>query len=73
MKGEKLAGHMMEMAKKGAFKDEAPMRKKKRKKKRGLTSEKAKLMLHEGKAQGKALTKKQRGYFGAVAAGKAKK
>ena len=31
--------------------------------------DKAKKMLKEGRAQGKALTKKQKGYFGAIAGG----
>lgn len=36
----------------------------------GLTSSKAKEMLRDGTAQGKKLTKKQKGYFGWVAGGK---
>lgn len=36
----------------------------------GLSGAKAKKMLHEGKVHGKPITKKQRGYFGAVASGK---
>jgi len=42
-------------------------------KKKGLSRAKARKMLHEGKAQGHALTKRQRGYFGAVASGANKK
>lgn len=38
-----------------------------------LTKKKARKMLHDNMAQGKPLTEKQRGYFGAVAGGKAKK
>ncbi len=72
MKGKKLAAHMAEMSAKGAFKDAAPAKRRKRKHGK-LSADKAKVMLHEGKASGKALTKKQRGYFGAVAAGKARK
>lgn len=37
-----------------------------------LKKAKAKKMLREGKARGKPLTEKQRGYFGAVAGGTAK-
>ena len=37
------------------------------------TKTKAKKMLKEGTANGKALTKKQKGYFGAIAGGNAKK
>lgn len=36
-----------------------------------LTKSKAKEMLRDGKVHGKALTTKQRGYFGAVAGGNA--
>lgn len=35
-----------------------------------LTKEKAKKMLKEGTANGKRLTKKQKGYFGVIAGGK---
>ncbi len=35
-----------------------------------LSAKKAKVMLKEGKANGKSLTKKQKGYFGLVASGK---
>ena len=35
-----------------------------------LSAAKAGKMLHEGKANGRPLTKAQRGYFGAVASGK---
>lgn len=38
-----------------------------------LTMSKAKKMLKEGVVRGHKLTKKQRGYFGAVAGGKSKK
>jgi len=38
-----------------------------------LSRRKAAKMLHEGKAQGHPLTKAQRGYFGVVASGKARK
>lgn len=38
-----------------------------------LTARKAKKMLHDNSAQGHPLTKRQRGYFGAVASGKARK
>ncbi len=38
-----------------------------------LTKEKAKTILEDGEVKGKALTPKQRRYFGAVAGGKAKK
>lgn len=38
-----------------------------------LTRAKAKKMLRHGKVRGKPLTKKQRGKFGAVAAGKSRK
>jgi hypothetical protein len=34
---------------------------------------KAKRMLHEGRAQGRKITPRQRRYFGAVASGKARK
>lgn len=37
--------------------------------KKSLTPQKARKMLHEGKAQGHRLTAKQRGLFGAVAGG----
>jgi len=37
-----------------------------------LTKAKAKKMLRENQAQGKPLTKKQKGYFGAVAGGQSK-
>ena len=37
------------------------------------SKQKAKKMLHEGKIKGKPITTKQRGYFGAVSKGKAKK
>jgi hypothetical protein len=43
------------------------------KKKKGLTARKARMMLHDDSAQGHALTKAQRGYFGAVSRGKARK
>lgn len=52
----------------GAYKE---LRKKKREER--LTATKAKKMLKEGRANGQPLTKKQRGYFGAVAGGNAKK
>lgn len=35
-----------------------------------LKASKAKKMLKEGKAMGKKLTQKQRGYFGVIASGK---
>lgn len=38
-----------------------------------LTTSKAKEILRDGKVHGKALTTKQRGYFGAVAGGNAYK
>lgn len=38
-----------------------------------LTKSKAKKILREGKIRGKKLTKKQRGFFGARAAGKRKR
>lgn len=38
-----------------------------------LSPAKAKEILRDGTVHGKAITKKQRGYFGAVAGGKAKK
>ena len=38
-----------------------------------LTPAKAKKMLHEGKAQGRKITQRQRRYFGAVASGRARK
>ena len=38
-----------------------------------LTKSKAKKMLKEGVVRGHKLTKKQKGYFGAVAGGKSKK
>lgn len=38
-----------------------------------LSKMKAGKMLHEGQTHGKPLTKKQRGYFGAVASGKSTK
>ena len=38
-----------------------------------LTKEKAKKILSDGKVHGKPLSKKQRGYMGAAAAGKSKK
>ena len=38
-----------------------------------LSPTKAKKMLHEGKVHGRPITRRQRGYFGAVAGGKAKK
>jgi len=40
---------------------------------KGLTKEKARKILHDKEIKGKKITKKQRGYFGAVASGKAKK
>lgn len=39
------------------------------KSKKKLTAKKAKLMLKEGKAHGKKLTKKQKRLFGAIAGG----
>lgn len=42
-------------------------------KKGELTPKKARQMLHDKQAQGQPLTEKQRGYFGAVAGGAAKK
>lgn len=38
-----------------------------------LSSAKAREILHDGTVHGKPITKKQRGYFGAVASGKARK
>jgi len=38
-----------------------------------LSAAKAKVMLKEGRANGRPLTKAQRGYFGAVAGGNARK
>jgi hypothetical protein len=38
-----------------------------------LSKQKAKKMLKHGKVRGKALTKKQKGLFGAVAGGKSKR
>ena len=38
-----------------------------------LTKKKANKMLHEKEIKGHPITKKQRGYFGAVASGKARK
>lgn len=38
-----------------------------------LTKKKASKMLHEKEIKGHPITKKQRGYFGAVASGKARK
>lgn len=38
--------------------------------KRGLSPEKAGKMMHEGMANGKPLSKSQRGYFGVIASGK---
>lgn len=40
---------------------------------RKLSAAKAKKMLHEGKARGHKLTKKQRGLFGAIASGKSRR
>ena len=39
------------------------------KKKKKLSKEKARKMLHDNSAQGHELTKKQRGLFGAIASG----
>lgn len=39
------------------------------KKHKGLTAEKAKTILREGKARGKSLSKKQKKFFGFVAGG----
>ena len=41
--------------------------------KRKLSARKAMEILEDGKVQGYPITKKQRGYFGAVASGKARK
>jgi len=38
-----------------------------------LTKKKARKILHDKKVKGKRLTKKQRGFFGAVASGKRRK
>lgn len=38
-----------------------------------LTKSKAQKILHDKQVRGKKLTKKQRGYFGAVASGSARK
>ena len=38
-----------------------------------LSKRKAREMLHHGEVHGESLTKKQRGYFGAVASGTARK
>jgi len=38
-----------------------------------LTKKKAREILHDGSVRGHKITKKQRGYFGAVASGKARK
>lgn len=40
---------------------------------RGVSRSKAREMLEHGEVHGKPITKKQRGYFGAVASGKARK
>ena len=40
---------------------------------KGLSRHKAKKMLHEGEANDKPLTKKQRGLFGAIASGKSRR
>lgn len=44
-----------------------------KKKKKKITKAKARQMLHDNSAQGYPLTKKQRGLFGAIASGKARK
>lgn len=67
MKGKMLAAHMTDLKAKGAFSNPGPKRK--RKKKGKLGPEKAKLMLKEGTARGKALTGKQKRLFGFVAGG----
>ena len=38
-----------------------------------MTRRKARKILHDGTVHGRPLTEKQRGYFGAVASGKARK
>ena len=43
------------------------------KKRKGPSQEKAKEMLRDGTVHGKALTTKQRGLFGAIAGGNARK
>ena len=67
-KGKKSMGKKKMMMKE----DDMDMEESKGKKKGGkkLTSKKAKKILREGKAKGKPLSGKQRGYFGLIASGK---
>jgi hypothetical protein len=54
--------------------DEMVTRGAKRRRKKGhLSAHKAREILHDGTVHGKPITKKQRGYFGAVASGSNRK